>query len=102
MPFWQIIGKERRVVDMENKNAWEKYPEGEARRKVMDFAEGYRKFISKCKTERECMQEFVSLAKEAGFADIDQMIEKGAKVKPGDKIYAGNMGKAAAFFLLWG
>ena len=53
MPFWQIIGKERRVVDMENKNAWEKYPEGEARRKVMDFAEGYRKFISKCKTERE-------------------------------------------------
>ena len=100
MPFWQIIGKERRVVDMENKNAWEKYPEGEARRKVMDFAEGYRKFISKCKTERECMQEFVSLAKEAGFADIDQMIEKGAKVKPGDKIYAGNMGKAAAFFVI--
>ncbi len=100
MPFWQIIGKERRVVDMENKNAWEKYPEGEARRKVMDFADGYRKFISKCKTERECMQEFVSLAKEAGFADIDQMIEKGTKVKPGDKIYAGNMGKAAAFFVI--
>ena len=45
---------------MENKNAWEKYPEGEKRQKVMDFAEDYRKFISKCKTERECMQEFVS------------------------------------------
>ena len=39
---------------MERKNAWEKYPIGEKRDAVMDFAEGYRKFISECKTEREC------------------------------------------------
>ena len=37
---------------MERKNAWEKYPEGK-REEVFAFAEGYRKFISDCKTERE-------------------------------------------------
>ncbi len=85
---------------MENKNAWEKYPEGEKRQKVMEFAEAYRKFISKCKTERECMQEFVSLAKAAGFADLEELLEKGTQIKAGDKIYAGKMGKAAAFFVI--
>ncbi len=85
---------------MENKNAWEKYPEGDKRQKVMDFAEDYRKFISKCKTERECMQEFVSLAKIAGFTDLEELIQKGTKIQAGDKIYAGKMGKAAVFFVI--
>ena len=39
---------------MEKKNAWEKYPEGKKRDEVFSFAEDYRKFISDCKTEREC------------------------------------------------
>ena len=39
---------------MEKKNAWEKYPEGTKRQDVFTFAEEYRKFISSCKTEREC------------------------------------------------
>ena len=29
---------------MERKNAWEKYPAGEKRQQVMDFAEDYRQF----------------------------------------------------------
>ena len=40
---------------MENKIAWEKYPEGNKREEVFQFAENYRKFISDCKTERECV-----------------------------------------------
>lgn len=85
---------------MENKNAWEKYPEGEKRQIVMDFAEDYRRFISRCKTERECMQEFVLLAEKEGFVNLDEVIQKGTKIKAGDKIYAGKMGKAAAFFVI--
>lgn len=85
---------------MENKNAWEKYPEGEKRQIVMDFAEDYRSFISRCKTERECMQEFVLLAEKEGFVNLDEVIQKGTKIKAGDKIYAGKMGKAAAFFVI--
>ena len=51
---------------MEKKNAWEKYPEGTKRQDVFTFAEEYRKFISSCKTERECAGEFYRKAKEAG------------------------------------
>ena len=40
---------------MERMNAWEKYPEGKKRNEVFDFAEEYRKFLSDCKTERECV-----------------------------------------------
>ena len=39
---------------IEKKNAWEKYPQGPEREKLFAFAEDYRRFISGCKTEREC------------------------------------------------
>lgn len=57
---------------MEKKNAWEKYPEGTKRQDVFTFAEEYRKFISSCKTERECAGEFYRKAKEAGFTDLSE------------------------------
>ena len=85
---------------MENKNAWEKYPEGEARQQIMDFAEGYRKFISECKTERECTQEFEKRARQAGFLELNDLIEKGKPLAAGDKVYVNNMGKSMALFIL--
>ena len=85
---------------MENKNAWQKYPEGEDRKKVMDFAEDYRKFISKCKTERECVREFEALARQAGFCDLKERIADGAQIKAGDKVYVNHMGKAMALFVI--
>ncbi len=85
---------------MENKNAWQKYPEGEDRKKVMDFAEDYRKFISKCKTERECVREFEALARRAGFCDLKERIAGGAQIKAGDKVYVNHMGKAMALFVI--
>ena len=56
---------------MEKKNAWEKYPQGKKRDEVFQFAEEYRKFISACKTERECTASLYEKAKEAGFQDMD-------------------------------
>ena len=41
---------------------------------VFDFAEQYRQFISKCKTERECVKEGVRLLKEAGYADLKELL----------------------------
>ena len=66
---------------MEKKNAWEKYPEGTKRQDVFTFAEEYRKFISSCKTERECAGEFYRKAKEAGFADLSEKIAQNTKLK---------------------
>ncbi|MBO5371721.1 MAG: aminopeptidase [Lachnospiraceae bacterium] len=85
---------------MENKNAWAKYQNNEQKQLVMEFAEGYRKFISVCKTERECVQEFEKQAKAAGFAELNSLIASGTKVKAGDKIYVNNMGKALAMFVV--
>lgn len=85
---------------MERKNAWAKYPEGAKRKKVMDFAEGYRQFLSSCKTERECTAYFIERAKAAGFKDLSAMIGKRAKLKAGDKVYMSNRGKALALFII--
>ena len=43
---------------MERENAWKKY-EGEKQKEVFDFAEGYKAFLTKCKTERECTEEII-------------------------------------------
>ena len=85
---------------MERKNAWEKYPEGKKRKEVFQFAEDYRKFISECKTERECTTEFAKRAEEAGFVNLDKVLEKGTKLKAGDRVYANNMGKGIAMFVI--
>ena len=47
---------------MELKNAWEKYDE-DGIKKIFDFNDGYKKFISDCKTERECVKETIKMAK---------------------------------------
>ena len=85
---------------MERKNAWEKYPIGEKRDAVMDFAEGYRKFISECKTERECVTYTIDMAEKAGFVNLDTVIANGGTLKAGDKVYANNMGKGLALFVM--
>ena len=85
---------------MERKNAWEKYPEGKKRDEVFDFAEEYRKFLSDCKTERECVTYFAKKAEKAGFVNLDTVLEKGTKLAAGDKVYANNMGKGLALFVI--
>lgn len=84
---------------MEKKNAWNKYPEGK-REEVFAFAEDYRKFISECKTERECVAELVARAKDAGFEDLKEVIASGRTIQAGDKLYAENMGKMLALFVI--
>ena len=81
-------------------NAWEKYPEGKKRNEVFDFAEEYRKFLSDCKTERECVTYFAQKAEKAGFVNLDTVLEEGTKLAAGDKVYANNMGKGLALFVI--
>ena len=49
---------------MYSKNVWKTYSNDELE-KVMSFAEGYKKFISQGKTERECVRLAVKEAEEA-------------------------------------
>ena len=64
------------------------------------FAEDFRRFISKCKTERECTAELYAQALEAGFVDFDKVVEAKKALKPGAKIVANNMGKGLALFVI--
>lgn len=83
---------------MERKNAWEKYTTKAAQKKVMDFGEAYRKFISDNKTERECTDFFLAEAKKAGYKDLETLIKGKKKIKAGDKIYVVNKNKELALF----
>lgn len=85
---------------MERKNAWEKYPKGEKRQQVMEFAEGYRKFLSVCKTERECVEYFEKKAVSAGFQALETVLKEKKNLQPGDRIYYNHMGKAMALFVM--
>ena len=82
---------------MERLNAWKKYDE-DMKKKVFDFADEYRRFISLCKTERECVEEGVRILKASGYKDLKDVIAADEKLKAGDKVYAVNMNKAIVAF----
>lgn len=77
-------------------NAWDQLKDGELD-KVMDFAEGYKDFLDKGKTERESTDEVVKQALANGYISFEEVMAKG-QVKAGDKIYAINKGKGVVLF----
>jgi len=83
---------------MERKNAWSKYTSEKESKKVFDFAEGYRQFLSQCKTERECVSFFIKIAEKTGYKSLAEVVAAGKKLKAGDKVYAINQGKEIALF----
>lgn len=84
---------------MERKSLWETYDQ-EQKKEAFDFAENYKAFLSKCKTERECVEEAIRLAREQGFLDLSDCIREGRCLAPGDKVYAENRGKNLALFVI--
>ena len=54
----------------------------------------YISFISRNKTERECVTEAIRLAREAGYRDIEECIATGEKLVAGDRVYASMRGKS--------
>lgn len=80
-------------------NAWKKYDEA-GLKKVFDYCEGYKNYISDCKTERECVSESIRIAKTYGYRNLEDVIKNKETLKCGDKVYANNMGKGIALFLI--
>lgn len=58
-----------------------------------EFCEGYKKFMSTCKTERECVDTLTEMAKKAGYLNLYDCIREGRKLSAGDKVYASNRNK---------
>lgn len=84
---------------MERPNAWKSYDEA-ALKALEAVSAGYRAFLDGGKTERECVDEAISLARAAGYTDLDDAIRAGKKLLPGDKVYSACMGKAVMLFHL--
>lgn len=84
---------------MERKVAWDIYDE-EGRKKVFEFAENYKNFISDCKIERECVKRSVELAEEYGYKDLKDYIKDKKPLNAGDKVYAVNKDKAIVLFVI--
>ena len=81
----------------ERKNSMESYTE-EEKKKVYDFCEEYRTFLSNCKTERECVKEILKEAKEHGYRSLKEVRQSDGNLQAGDKVYVSIMGKTLALF----
>ena len=80
---------------MLKKNIWKNANE-EKISAIMSFAEEYKDYISKGKTERLCVDEAIKVAEKAGF----KAYQAGSSVKPGDKVYFVNKGKNIACYVI--
>jgi len=59
-------------------------------KKITAFSENYKKFLNNAKTEREAVKFALSAAMERGFTEY----QPGSELKPGDRIFVNNRGKA--------
>ena len=82
---------------MKKQSAWKKYNK-EDLEKLNNICEDYKKFLTVSKTEREATKEIIRRAEEKGYKNLDDYIKNNVEIRPGDKIYVNNKGKAVALF----
>ena len=79
----------REALCYKQKNGWDCLAEGEEAA-LEAYCEDYKKYLDEGKTERECVDYTVRLAEANGY----KVFERGMELKPGDKVYRVNRGKA--------
>ena len=85
----------RKALLYEKKNGYDRLIEGET--EAMEaYCTGYKQFLDAGKTERECVERAVALAEQAGFVPY----VRGGALKPGDKVYRVNRGKAVTLAVI--
>ncbi|MCD8396970.1 MAG: aminopeptidase [Lachnospiraceae bacterium] len=84
---------------MKKDNAWNSYSE-EQLTELEALAKRYRAFLNVGKTERECVTETVRIARENGYRSLEEVRASGETLKTGDKVYAVNMEKMVALFVI--
>lgn len=78
-------------------NIWTTYNDNQLK-ELHEINEKYKFCLNSGKTERECVELSVSMAKQAGYRDLQDVISAGESLKAGDKIYAVCMKKMVALF----
>ena len=80
---------------LKRKNGYDRISKSDEKA-CMKFAEDYKRFLDKAKTEREAVIEAVELLKKSGFTEY----KRGMKLKAGTKIYRVNRGKAVIMAII--
>jgi len=80
------------------KNAWVDLSDKD-KENTFQMAEEYKKFLDIGKTERECASEIITMAKNNGFKNIEELIANKTPLKPGMKIFASFKEKTVALFI---
>jgi aspartyl aminopeptidase len=83
------LKKLEKELFLDKRDGYEK-TEHKEDKKIMEFCEGYKAFLSDCKTERECGFYFEEEAKKNGFKELSEF----KNLKWGDKFYIKNTEKA--------
>ncbi len=78
---------------MKRPNAWRAYTP-EQLDQLNRLCDDYKAFISDNKTERECVAAAINKATEAGYRDLEEVVNAGESLRPGDKVYASVRGKS--------
>ena len=82
---------------MVGKNIWTTYNESQLA-ELDEINERYKKCLDAGKTERECVELSISMAREAGYRNIEDILAKRERLRAGDKVYAVNMNKMLVLF----
>lgn len=80
---------------MENgrENAWNTITLAE-REEVFTFADGYKDFITQCKTEWEAAAYFKKELQKNGFVDLEEIVAAKKKLAAGDRVFRTNRGRS--------
>ena len=85
----------REALLNEKKNGWDVVDEA-TERAIADYCEGYKAFLDRGKTERDCVDYAVELAQAAGFVPM----ERGMELQPGAKVYRVNRSRALSLAVI--
>ena len=84
------IGKQKRDALLNaKKNGWDRVDTA-TEAAIVSYCQGYKTFLDRGKTERDCVTYTVELAQAAGFVPF----ERGMALKSGDKVYRVNRNRA--------
>ena len=85
----------RKALTYQKKNGYDRLGPGDLEA-MEDYCREYKAFLDAGKTERECVDRAVAMAEAAGF----RAYQRGMALKPGDKVYRVNRGKAVMFAVM--
>lgn len=82
---------------MDRKNIWTSYSR-EQKEELKEINDKYKHCLDAGKTERECVELSVNMARKAGYRELEEVLASGETLKAGDKVYTVNMNKMLVLF----